>query len=151
MRVLCPFEVQIFTSTHLMLHLLKLQMVVIFSSSIFWTQFFFKLANFFEIYAVDSILFFRFECHFFLLILPCIWSKMDKSKIISPMDVCGVFSCRYRKNNQVEKKLPRSDIGCVIYVHLMFKFSQTPLTLHLLKLQMTVIFSSCIFCRQFFI
>ena len=57
MLVLCPFEVQLFTSNPLKSYFMKLQMVVDYSSSIFWGYFFFlkKLAYFFEIYAVDPI------------------------------------------------------------------------------------------------
>ena len=47
MRVLCLFEVQIFISTYLTLHLSKLQMTVTFSSIIIGVNYFLKLANFY--------------------------------------------------------------------------------------------------------
>ena len=56
MHVLCPFEVQIFTSTPLKSHFVKLQMAVDFSRTSFGIDSFFKHAYFFKIYVVDPIL-----------------------------------------------------------------------------------------------
>ena len=122
MHVLCSFEVQIFTTTPLKSLFVKLRMAVDFYSSIFWERFFVKTCLFWDLCGTSNI-FDRFDFCFFLIILLYIWLKIDKRKTISPMAVLDIFSCRYQKNNQVGKKLARSDIGCTFYVRLKFKFS----------------------------
>ena len=100
--------------------------------------------NFFPKYLLEAILlwnllifldlrgrlnfFFRFNFHFFLIILPYIWLKIDKRKTISPMTVCGIFSRRYKKNHFGKKIASIRHRMRVLYPFEIQIFTSTPLT-----------------------
>ena len=152
MRVLYPFEVQIFTSTPFKVTFRETSIDRRFFledllGAILFLNLLIFLRSMLIIQSIRQIWLSFFPYNFTLYMV-----KPDKRKPFSPTAVRGAFSRRYRKNNQVRKKnrLDRTSDAPFIYRFEVQIFTSTPLKSLFVKHQMTVDFSSSIFWERFF-